>query len=86
VSPYIAWKEGLFYFKDWELEEIVTYLSRWYDFDVVYQDKNIQTYRFGGKFDRYGELTSVLNLLKQTGKINVEIDGKTIILRERKVK
>jgi ferric-dicitrate binding protein FerR (iron transport regulator) len=83
VNSYIAWKEGLFYFKDWQLKDIMSYLSRWYDFKVEYQNKNIQTLRFGGKFDRYGDLKSILNLFEQTGKISAKIEGNTIILKEK---
>jgi ferric-dicitrate binding protein FerR (iron transport regulator) len=80
VNSYIAWKDGLFYFKDWQLKDIMTYLSRWYDFKVRYKNKNSQSLRFGGKFDRNGDLTLVLNLLEQTGKVKFEINDKTIII------
>ncbi|MDR3341131.1 MAG: DUF4974 domain-containing protein [Candidatus Symbiothrix sp.] len=83
VASYIAWKEGLFYFKDWRLKDIMVYLSRWYDFDVEYANESIQLLRFGGKFSRYEEFSPILNLLEQTGKIKTEIKGKTIILCEK---
>jgi ferric-dicitrate binding protein FerR (iron transport regulator) len=84
VNSYIAWKNGIFYFKDWKLCEILRYMSRWYDFDVVYENEKIGNYRFGGKFNRYEEIKPVLNLLEETGKITVEIDNHTIILKEKK--
>ncbi|MDR3218519.1 MAG: DUF4974 domain-containing protein [Dysgonamonadaceae bacterium] len=84
IASYIAWKEGLFYFKDWRLKDIMIYLSRWYDFDVEYANESIQLFRFGGKFNRYDELGPVLNLLEKTGKIKTEIKGKTIILCKNK--
>jgi ferric-dicitrate binding protein FerR (iron transport regulator) len=81
VNSFIAWKNGLFYFKDWQLKDLMNYLSRWYDFKVEYQNSEIQTRRFGGKFDRYGDLAPILNLLEQTGKVKIEIKGNTVIIK-----
>ncbi len=83
ISSDIAWKNGLFYFKDWRLEDIMTCLSRWYDFDITYSDKEIMNYRFGCKFDRYGKITPILELLEKTNKISAKVNGKTIVLKGR---
>ena len=83
VNQYTAWKSGRFYFKDWRLEDIMNYLARWYDIDLFYQNNEIRNIKFGCNINRYGEINPILELLEQTGKISVQIKGKTIIFSNK---
>ena len=80
ISSYIAWNNGMFYFKDWTLEEIMHYLSRWYDIDeVIYKDEHLKTAVFGCKFSKYDDISQFLQAFERTGKAHYSIEGKTII-------
>lgn len=83
ITQYTAWKNGRFYFKDWRLEDIVTYLSRWYDVDVFYQNNDIRDIRFGCNINRYGEIAPILELLEQTDKITAKLKGRTIVFTNK---
>lgn len=83
IAQYTAWKNGRFYFKDWRLEDIITYLSRWYDVDVFYQNDNIKDIRFGCNINRYGEIAPILELLEQTDKITAKLKGRTIVFTNK---
>lgn len=76
---YTSWTKGKIYFKDQRLEDIMTILSRWYDMEVVYADKDTKDVLFGCHVDRYSEITPFVHLLEETGKVHVKIDGKRII-------
>lgn len=83
VSTYIAWSNGVFYFKDWTLEEIMNYLSRWYDFDeVVYRDEHLKTIMFGCKFSKYDQIDLFLRAFERTNKVKYQIENKTIIFSQ----
>lgn len=81
VSVYTAWKDGYFRFKDWRLEDIMTYLGRWYDIHVFYARPGLQDLRFGCSISRYGDIGPILSLLQETGKVSAEIKGNTIVFR-----
>lgn len=84
VMQYISWVNGKIFFKDARLEEIMNSLSRWYDVDVSYKNPSIKNLRFGCNVNRYEEIEPFLELLEKTGKINVEVNGKTIIFNPNK--
>lgn len=83
VFVYTAWKNGMFCFKDGCLEDMMTSLARWYDIRVVYRDEEVRKLKFGCSLNRYGDITPILNLLKETGKVKVEVNGNTIVFSKR---
>lgn len=80
VSPFIAWKNGKFDFRDWRLEDIMIYLSRWYKIDVFYQQEELKDQRFGCHINRYSEIAPILEMLESTGKIQATLKGNTVVL------
>ena len=42
VSYVTAWREGRLRFRDRPLKEIMDFISRWYDVDVVYEDEVVK--------------------------------------------
>ena len=83
VNSVIAWKNGQFIFKGERLEEIMTVLARWYDFEVFYQNDKIRDLVFAGKLNRLESIHPILEIIESTDKIHVEIQGKTLILSEK---
>lgn len=79
VDMYIAWKNGMFDFRDWRLEDIMTYLSRWYDIQVFYQNEGLKDQKFGCYITRYSEIGPILELLEKTGNIKADVKGNTIV-------
>jgi transmembrane sensor len=79
VAAAVAWKNGLFYLQDDDLESIMRKVSRWYDVDVVYKDvdKDLQ---FGGTISRYESVSQVLDKLELTGGIHFKIEGRRILV------
>ncbi len=52
--------------------------ARWYDMDVVYENEATKELRFGCYVNRYNEITPLVKLLEQTGRVTVTVEGKTI--------
>lgn len=61
-----AWKKGLFAFKSKNLKEIMQVLSRWYDVDVVFEDKSLETVEFKGVLNKNQKIEEILSLIKKT--------------------
>ena len=75
---YTSWIHGKINFKDQRLDDIMKTLARWYDMDVVYENEATKELRFGCYVNRYNEITSLVKLLEQTGRVTVTVEGKTI--------
>lgn len=79
VEEAVAWKSNLFYFNNTGLQSIMRQLARWYDVEVVYNDK-VPVRHFSGKISRAAPLSTVLEILEQSN-IHFTIRGKQIIVK-----
>lgn len=75
---YTSWIHGKINFKDQRLEDIMKTLARWYDMEVIYENEATKDLRFGCYINRYNEITPLVNLLEQTGRVTITVEGKTI--------
>ena len=82
VDPdlFMAWKNGRFIFRQDRLEDIMRTLARWYDVEVVYLNESVKNMLFAGKLDRGEEITPILDVLRATDKLSVDVKGKKIVI------
>ena len=73
VNQYTAWKDGLFIFNNEPLENILKQVARWYDVEVDYQDDSLRGLILWGKISRNTPMSSVLNALALTEKVQFEL-------------
>ncbi len=80
VSPFVAWKEGLFYFDGASPQTAMKQLARWYDLDVSFSG-NLSNISFFGMIDRKKSLGSIIRILEKSGvKFRLQqIDGKKVL-------
>lgn len=83
LEEAIAWRYDAFAFKETPLEEIMNELSRWYDVDIFYLNPEVKQLHFTAWFRRNSSLTEVIETLKKTQKINIEVKGKTITVKKQ---
>ncbi|PKA97480.1 FecR family protein [Flavobacteriaceae bacterium MAR_2009_75] len=81
VDNETSWKNGYFSFKNKSLEDIMKVLSRWYDFEVKFQDKDLKHIAFNGVFRRATAIEDILDIIRQTNEIDFEINQKTITVK-----
>ncbi|MDR0545013.1 MAG: DUF4974 domain-containing protein [Odoribacteraceae bacterium] len=72
-----AWTGDYFYFHDNTLEEIFMELQRWFSAEVMFVNEARRDYTFSGKFSRYKELDTILDVMRKAG-IRVEREGEVI--------
>ncbi len=72
----MAWKNGIFYFEDASLPQVMKQLERWYDIEVRYKGAT-PTLRINGKMDRKLTLHGVMDFLTKMG-VNYTMEGRTI--------
>jgi len=79
IKHEVAWKDGVFAFKDDNLYSIMRQLSRWYDIDVVYEG-TIPAKKISGGIYRNSNLSEVLTVLKGL-KVKFELNNRTLIIK-----
>lgn len=79
-AEVIAWKDGEFVFVGEGLESIMLKISRWYNVDVEYTNREIANRPFSGYLSRYEKASQLLNLLEATGDVKFKIEGRRIIV------
>lgn len=77
-----SWKEGVFSFKSKSLKELMQVLSRWYDVEVVFENKSLEEIKFKGVLGKDQSLDDILLAIKSGSLINsYEIRNRTILIR-----
>ncbi|GGK12272.1 iron dicitrate transporter FecR [Yeosuana aromativorans] len=81
VDTETSWRRGLFSFKDKSLKEIMKVLARWYDVQVVFENKSLESLKFKGNLNKNQSIEEILSIMKSSTINNYEITDKTIIIR-----
>ena len=76
TDEVVAWKNGVFSFKDASIENILKQAARWYDIEVVYQGK-IERH-FNAEVLRSESIEKLLKLLELTGSVHFKIENKKV--------
>ncbi|MBL1408888.1 FecR family protein [Sphingobacterium faecale] len=72
-SQYTAWINGDFSFVDTKINDVMSQISRWYNVDIVYDQKE-NDLRISGMVARNKPLDTVLNILEMTGKVKFKLE------------
>ncbi|WP_353718350.1 FecR domain-containing protein [Dyadobacter sp. 676] len=76
VEEAVAWKEGMFYFKNAGVKEVMRQLARWYDVEVSYRGE-VPVRQFTGRVSRNVNLSEVVGMLRYAG-VNCSVANNTI--------
>ena len=78
----ISWKDGIFSFEDASLKEIMKVLSRWYDVEIVFENKAIENEEFIGLLRKDQNIEEIISAIKDFGIIKeYEFKDKTMFLK-----
>jgi len=81
TEAYVYWKEGYFYFDDMPLSDVVQELGRWYNINVIFENKDLADLRIRYFCVRSETLERAIDLLNRMKKINVTLSGNTVYVR-----
>jgi len=79
ISNYIAWKNGLFAFKEEHIYNLMNKIARWYNVEVSYQG-DMTGKVFSGTFSRFADVRDVLNILEATGTVKITLKERRIMV------
>ncbi|MDE6452460.1 MAG: DUF4974 domain-containing protein [Odoribacter sp.] len=75
---YTAWKDGLFWFHDMALEDILKIISRWFDIEILYLNPEIKTVHFSGKMKMYSSIEDILRKFEKSNEVAFQLKGRTL--------
>ncbi len=81
IEEQVAWKNGLFLFKDTSIEDVMSQVASWYDLNVIFEGKIPEKY-LTGKVSRSVNASEFMNLLKYAG-VKFIIKEKNIIITNK---
>lgn len=82
ASEVVRWIDGVCYFFDTSLEDIMEKLSLWYDVNVFFASPSLKNVHFSLEIKRYDDVAMVLSKVEKTGRVKFNINGRTIIVKE----
>ena len=80
TNLYTAWTRGEFIFSNQNLDDILTQLSRWYDFQIEYTDQSVRKLRFTGSAEKKRPISYLLKQIETVTNIKFKEDGKKITI------
>ena len=82
IKNEIAWINGEFVLQHKSLKDIMKVLSRWYNMDVIFKNKDLEEVRFVGVLRKNQDIIEILNTIKSFNIIkHYEINNNQVILK-----
>jgi len=72
-SVYTAWKDGKFYFENENLKSILNKMSRWYNFNVKFEQKSLEQIKFTGIVLKEEPIENLLDIISKTSNVKYKI-------------
>jgi ferric-dicitrate binding protein FerR (iron transport regulator) len=80
VKNEISWKNGIFSFNGKPLKDIMKVISRWYNVDVVFKNKELENIEFVGIIKKDQSIEYILSIMQSTSIIHYDLSNRTITL------
>ncbi|MBS0027180.1 FecR family protein [Chitinophaga sp. 22321] len=80
IETLMAWKDGRFSYNNMDLKTIMRQISRWYDVDVIFEDKIADSYSM--EMSRDVPLSKLLQFMELSGGAHFVINERKVIVRK----
>lgn len=84
VNLFTSWKDGEYFFQNESLENMLTTLSRWYNFSYEFKTDKVKSIRFSGKLKRSDSFERILSIIEKTNEIQFAIDKNIVIVNQKR--
>ncbi|MCT4615771.1 MAG: FecR domain-containing protein [Marinifilaceae bacterium] len=75
---YTSWVDGVYYFDNKKMSEIMTQIERWYDVNVVFINKNLKNKIFTGVLKKECSLREMLEMIEMTDDLKIRLVNKIV--------
>ncbi len=84
VESYFSWRDGVFVFKNDNLESIMKKLSRYYNVDIQIASEQLRSQRFSGYLDLKDDVEQVIRIIEETTSFSYSFEEKNVIVLNQK--
>ena len=85
VDNYFSWRKGFLSLKKSSLAQIMNQLSRYYDTEILIEDKDLAAEAFSGNLELKEDVREIIEIIRKTTEFEVEtIDNRIIITKPKK--
>lgn len=81
TDVYLGWKDNRIVYDNCPLETILRDLGRQYDFETVYENPELRSYRFTLNMKKHASLQQILQLIEKTEDIHFEVKDHSILVK-----
>lgn len=81
IATYTAWTEGMFYFEDTKIKDIMSAMGRWYNVNIDFEQTKLYDIRLNFWANRNAGLDEALELLNKLHKVRADYQDGTIIIK-----
>ncbi len=83
IDLYTSWKDGYYKFENKSLDEIMKLMSRWYNIEVFYRNKDLKNINFSGRVKRYSNISEFIELLSLTNDVDFELRKGVVVIKNK---
>lgn len=69
---YTSWESGSFIFLNVPLENVMSYLSKWYRFQYSFEDEAAKQVRIGAYLNRYANMNPIIDMITELNLVNIK--------------
>ena len=69
---YTSWESGSFIFLNVPLENVMSYLSKWYGFKYTFEDETAKQVRIGASPNRYKNMNPIIDMITELNLVNIK--------------
>lgn len=69
---YTSWESGSFIFLNVPLENVMSYLSKWYGFKYIFEDETAKQVRIGASLNRYENMNPIIDMITELNLVNIK--------------
>ncbi|MEY8687034.1 FecR family protein [Bacteroides sp. AN502(2024)] len=69
---YTSWESGSFIFLNVPLENVMSYLSKWYGFQYAFEDETARQVRIGASLNRYENMNPIIDMITELNLVNIK--------------
>ena len=80
VEKYFSWRDGVFIFKNDSMQSIMKKIARYYNIEIIINNKELAQTTFSGYLDVKDNVQNVMKTIKQTTKFDYVLNDKQLII------
>lgn len=80
---YTSWKSGAFIFMNVPLDNIMSYLSKWYGFSYSFDDATTKNIRIGAYLNRYESMNPIIDMIKSLNLVDIKQKGSVLHISKK---